>query len=172
MIEVRVGQATELDDFALLLEQAGSWLLARGIAQWPPGSNRRQLPMLRAMVDQGVLALAYESDPSLRLAGGCIVTTLETPEWQASDGEAASLHKLVVARAFAGRGLAARLVAWAEFWAREQGLVRLRLDCWDESTVLRRFYRDRGFEELHCVESHGIPVRLFEKRLARTHSET
>ena len=102
----------------------------------------------------------------LGFAGGCIVTTLDTPEWQDSAPHAATLHKLVVARAFAGQGLGRDLVSWGEAWARDRRLAALRLDCWDENLVLRSFYRELGFSELHSVEAHGTNVRLFEKRLA------
>ena len=71
-------------------------------------------------------------------------------------------------QALAGYGLGGRLVAWAESWALDRGLASMRLDCWDENTALRRFYRELGYRELQAVESYGTPVRLFEKHLDRT----
>ena len=155
----------QLDEFVELLEQAGAWLWHRGIAQWPPGSSRPQLPLLRAMVDAGALVLARDGT---RLVGGCIPTILDTAEWQDGTASAATLHKLVVARPYAGQQLGRQLVRCAGAWARERGLSALRLDCWDENQALRRFYRDLGFAELHAVESHGTTVRLFEERLRRS----
>ena len=162
MIEIRARSEEQLGDFVELLEEAGAWLWERGIAQWPPGSSRAQLPLLRAMLQEGVLVLAGGDE---RPAGGCIVTTTPTAEWEDHEHRAATLHKLVVTREFAGRGLGGRLVAWAESWAREHDRLLLRLDCWDGNRFLRKFYRDLGFEELQVVESHGAPVRLFERRL-------
>ena len=103
-----------------------------------------------------------------RLAGGCILTHTPTPEWDGKPGAALYLHKLAVARFAAGRGLGQRLLAESERHATAQRLELLRLDCWDGNDVLRRYYRDAGFQEGDAVESYGYRVRLFEKRVAST----
>ena len=57
------------------------------------------------------------------------------------------------------------LLRWTEQWSAARGLPCIRLDCWDESAVLRRYYRERGFTELDAVTSFDTQVRLFEKSL-------
>lgn len=54
-IEARGAEA--LPGFIDLLEEAGKWLFERGIAQWPPGSNRALEPQLRAWLERGALLL-------------------------------------------------------------------------------------------------------------------
>jgi GNAT superfamily N-acetyltransferase len=157
------GTGHDLPRFAELLEELGAWLWERGIHQWAAGSSRAQLPLLSRYVDSGALLLARDAD---RLAGGCIVTSVASPEWSERPGPAAYVHKVAVARHAAGRGLGARLLGAAADWAREREWPRLRLDCWDGNAVLRRYYRDRGFAELDAVPSHGYIVRLFERTLA------
>ena len=154
--------AETLPEFIELLEEAGGWLFARGIAQWPPGSNRAQEPSFRVQLERGAL-LVVDADDGL--AGGCLVTTDRYEAFAERRGEAAYLHKLAVARAAAGGGLGARIVAGAEAWARGQGLPCVRLDCWDGSTTLRAFYRGLGYQELGAVPEHGYEVQLFEKAL-------
>ncbi len=149
-----------LDPFVDLLEDLGAWLWSQGIEQWAPGSNRAQRPLFERFLNEGVLAMACDRG---RIAGGCIVTREPTAEWAERPGAAGYLHKLAVARSFAGRGLGAELLDWAERWTRSQGLAALRLDCWDGNEALRGYYREAGFDELEAVESHGYLVRLFDK---------
>jgi GNAT superfamily N-acetyltransferase len=160
---IAAGEPRDLYAWVELLEEAGSWLWERGVHQWEPGSNRRQVDLLRRLLEEGVLVLARAQD---RLAGGCILTRTPTPEWDGHGGDAIYLHKLVVARFAAGRSLGQRLLAWSERWTAGQGAPLLRLDCWDGNQWLRRYYRDAGFDERESVESHGYPVRLFEKPIA------
>ncbi|MCZ6465192.1 MAG: GNAT family N-acetyltransferase [Proteobacteria bacterium] len=98
-------------------------------------------------------------------AGACLLAAEPGPAWAArgSPAPAAYLYKLAVARFAAGRQIGHRLVAWAESWTRGRGLPRLRLDCWDGNEVLRRYYRDLGFEELEAATEGDFRVRLFEK---------
>ena len=162
-IEIEAGGALALSAFLDLLEEAGEWLFARGIPQWPPGSNRAQEPLLRAQLERGVLLLARREG---LLAGGCLVTRDPYAAWAHRPGEAAYLHKLAVARDAAGLGLGARIVVEAERWTRAQGVPRLRLDCFEGSARMRTYYRDLGFRELEVVAEHDYQVRLFEKDLA------
>lgn len=161
---VERGSAEELPAFVDLLEELGAWLWSRGIQQWPPGSNRKQLPPLQRYLASGELILARSES---QLVGGFIVSGVPTPEWAGRSPEAAYLHKLAVARPWGGRGLGVRLLQHSCAWAKERGASRLRLDCWDGNPALRAFYRNGGFEELDAVPSHGSHVRLFELVLPR-----
>jgi hypothetical protein len=50
-----------------------------------------------------------------------------------------------------------------DLWARDTGKELLRLDCWDGSAVLRRYYKALGFLELERAPEGEYWVRLFEK---------
>jgi GNAT superfamily N-acetyltransferase len=159
-IRIEVGGATDLDAFVELLESAATWLWNRGIHQWRPGSMRAQRPTLEQWTRAGRLVAARSG---AELAGGCTLVPDPTGEWAGRSGRALYLHKLVVARSHAGRGVAREILAWCEARARASGVPRLRLDCWDGNAKLRSFYRDCGYRELEAVPSHGYSVRLFER---------
>lgn len=158
------GSVDDVPALVDLLEEAGAWLSARGIEQWPAGSNRAQEAMLRHQVAAGTVLVLRDGG---RLAGGCVLSTEIDALWRRHPGRASYLHKLVVARYAAGAGLGAHLVRSAESWSRARSCEWLRLDCWDENDALRSYYRGLGFVELDPSESHGSVVRLFEKALGR-----
>ena len=163
-MEIALGSHEDLNDFVELLEEAGSWLWFRGIRQWPPGSNREQVPLIRSQLQNG--ALLCLRDTAGALIGGCVLCTQPYNEaWRGPSGEAAYVHKLVVARAVAGLGWGARIIEHAERWALEQGRMLLRLDCWDGNEALRAYYRELGFAELDAVTEGVYQIRLFEKVL-------
>ena len=164
-ILIETGTADDLEQFVTLLEDAAIWLWDSGIRQWPPGSMKAQRPTLEEWTRSGQLVVARSG---AGLAGGCTLVPYPTPEWR-SDGEASLyVHKLVVARSHAGQGIARSVLVWCEDRAREEGVARLRLDCWDGNARLRSLYRGYGFRELEAVPSIGYAVRLFEREVNRT----
>jgi GNAT superfamily N-acetyltransferase len=161
-IRIAPGHPEDLDAFVELLEAAASWLWSRGIRQWEPGSMGAQRRSFARWTHAGGLVVARSEGG---LAGGCFLVPEPGAEWAGHAGPALHLRKLVVARTHAGNGLSQRILAWCEERARDAGVPRLRLDCWDGSGPLRAFYRGAGFCELEAVPSGGYSVRLFEREL-------
>lgn len=162
MTRIETTGEAELDAFVELLESLGRWLWERDIPQWEPGTQRRLKPLFAHWLRTGILLVARDD---AGLTAGCIVSRSAVDGWADDPAEAAYLYKLGVARRAAGRGLGDAVIEAAAGWARERGLPRLRLDCWDGNTVLRSYYRARGFAELAAVPAQGFHVRLFERRL-------
>lgn len=160
-MEVALG--TDLDAFVELLEVVGADLWARGIRQWPAGSNRDQIHWFEQQLRTG--ALLCLKDPNDVLVGGCVLGVAPPGVWVERPGRAAYLHRLAVAP-WIGRGWGGRIVRAAEEWALERGRPLLRLDCWDGNEKLRAYYRRLGFRERDAVAVGGYEVRLLEKGLA------
>ncbi len=162
-MEITLGTDADLAEFVELLEDAGAWLWSREIRQWPAGSNREQATWIRSQIRSG--ALLCLRDTADVLVGGCVLGIKPYDAWRGRLGNAAYLHKLVVARSAAGHGWGVRIVEHAEHWALERGRALLRLDCWEGNEVLRAYYRELAFVELETVAEDGYLVRLFEKEL-------
>ena len=64
-----------------------------------------------------------------------------------AQGEAFYVHRLAVARRFAGRGFAHAMLEWAEHEVRAKGRLYLRLDCEP------RFHHGGFIERLHTARS-------------------
>lgn len=171
--EIRITGPKTLPAFIALAEAQASWLWARGIRQWKPGSIRAKHAELADKLAQGWLVTAVV--PGANAAGcrdpdivaGCLLTLLVPPEWQGRAGAGtagpAYLERLAVARPFAGRGLSQSVVAACADLARGHGLGALRLDCWAGNETLKALYRGQGFCAVAEVTSEGHLITLFEK---------
>jgi len=83
--------------------------------------------------------------------------------------DALYVHNLVVRRAWSHRGLGHQLLAWAEQQTAIAGRTFLRLDCFANNPILRKYYENAGFEDRAEVDAHysfGIlRLRRYEKRV-------
>ncbi len=159
--------ATRLDAYIDLLEEAADWLWARGIYQWRPGEHRAARAKLLAQLQAGCLILAEKHG---RLAGGCLLTSLAPPYWPDPRPPACYLSGLVVARWTAGQDLGTQILDGAVEATRQRGRTRLRLDCWDGNTFLKTYYRQRGFTDMGRVQEEDWWVRLFERNVSTSRS--
>jgi hypothetical protein len=107
-IDTRLGTRGDLHDFVALLEDAETWMAARGIRQWAPGSNRAEVAVLSQQLSRRTLVLAYAERA---LIGGCSLTRLPTDVWPDHRADAAYLSRFVVARPHAGLGVSALIIA-------------------------------------------------------------
>ena len=124
LIIARAGMQAVPETDALIREVA-DWLVAKGEPLWGP--NETSYDELSRVTKAGELVTG-------RLAGelaACMYLHNEdTLFWpQAGPGEAFYVHRLAVARKYAGRGYARAMLDWAEREVRSQGRIYLRLDC-------------------------------------------
>src|SRR5262245_41875525 len=106
-VRIEVGGQSDLESFIDLLENAATWLWDRGIHQWAPGSMRAQEPILMEWARSGHLIVARSGSD---MVGGCVLVPHPTSEWAVRTEPSLYVHKLVVARSHAGRGIAHRLL--------------------------------------------------------------
>jgi ribosomal protein S18 acetylase RimI-like enzyme len=77
--------------------------------------------------------------------------------------------RLVVSRAFSGRGLGAALLDWAGLRARQSyGARWIRVDVWTTNAALHAYYKRLGFGSCGFSEASGYPsAALFQKDTSR-----
>ena len=100
------------------------------------------------------------------------ITTDQEPEYAEAgldpDERAIVVHRLAVAPAFRGRGVAEDLMRQAEAVARERGLTALRLDTNPENTATQRLFPKLGYTivgEIGLAFRPGRRFLCYEKRL-------
>jgi GNAT superfamily N-acetyltransferase len=129
-MNIRDARADDAPELAELTTQLGYPSTAADVA--------RRLPHHLGRDDQRLLVAADDDDRAAAWIHVALHRSLE-------DDPYAVILGLVVAEALRGGGIGARLVAEAEWWAREQGLPLVRV----RSNVLRerthRFYLDAGY---------------------------
>lgn len=167
-VAVRRAGPAELGLALGILDEAATWLRARGIEQWP----RRFSPTwLEGPLARGEIWLAWCTGTAMatfRLA-------TSDAAWPDDAADARYVHSLAVRRPAAGLG--AQLLAWMAATAGQEGGRRLRLDCVAGNLRLRRYYEALGFVHVSDATVHGPPgdrsvegpsvtVSLYERLLA------
>lgn len=168
---LRRAEVGDLDDIIGLIDSAATWLRTKDTDQWsapwPSASARfeRVSDSLRAghtwVVTQGAMPVATisfngEANPKLW-------TELEQAD------PAAYVHRLVVDRMCAGRGIGAALVDWAaQQSAQAFGAMWVRIDVWTTNTALHAYYVSQSFVPVRCDPQNypGYPAcALFQRRI-------
>jgi ribosomal protein S18 acetylase RimI-like enzyme len=139
-LKVRQARSENVDEIVETLTEAARWLLARGVEQWPdPFPRGRVEPLVR----RGEFFVArLDAEP----AGALVLRWSDPSFWGEQPDDAGYVHALAVQRGFAGHGLGAGLLDWAEARVVEAGRKFLRLDCMAENAALRGYYERLGFE--------------------------
>lgn len=146
----------------VLIREAADWLIAKGEALW--GSNETSYDELVRVAREGELVTGRVAGT---LAACMYLHGEDTLFWpQAKPGEAFYIHRLAVARKYAGRGFAQAMLDWAEGETRAQGRFYLRLDC-EPRPKLLALYANAGFSRIdpepiqvgeHFVVRHEKPI--------------
>lgn len=165
-IEVRPADPSEAEAITLLLVKAAKWLEGRGIQQWRP--DWFTVEDTAAAIGMGEMYAACEGD---EVVGAFRLQWADSFFWGADegqDGSAGYVHRLVVRRSHAGKGLGLRLLEEAEACSVAAGKEFLRLDCGAGNEALCAYYRQAGFTLRRCVDLRGWQGALFEKQVGST----
>jgi GNAT superfamily N-acetyltransferase len=124
----------------VLIREAANWLIAKGQPLWGP--NETSYEELVRVARAGELVIG-------RIDGEAVACMYlhgeDRPFWpQDPPDEAFYVHRLAVARKYAGLGYAHAMLEWAESEVRAKGRLYLRLDCEPREKLLA-LYRNAGF---------------------------
>jgi len=166
--------ATESDEEAIigLIDEAAEWLRGKGTDQWsepwPTEAERRQrivtaLQARRTWIlwDGHLPAATITAEPDHTQGNGLV--------WPEETREDPSVYvcRLVVNRAYAGRGLGAALLDWAGHAARlARGAQWVRVDVWTTNFALHAYYKAQGFDFYRYSQKADVypSAALFQKR--------
>jgi GNAT superfamily N-acetyltransferase len=142
-----------------LLLEAAEWLSARGKEMWlkdeisiervTPDVEMRRFLVAR-MDDVPVGVMKYQTSDELF--------------WpNVAPNSSAFIHRLAVARSWAGRGISNVLIDYAAELARRDGRGWLSLDCSSDRAQLRSFYERAGFQLCGFRQVNEWHVALYER---------
>lgn len=165
---IAVSQAKTADAPAVmeLLVGAAKWLQSKGSTQWSALLSGDDHHDVVGHIENGELFLFKDGDT---LAG--IVLLMQVPgDWDhhlwGPDGHEPNvyLHRLAINRDYAGQGLGADIVRWAETGISFPGKTVMRLDCIASNPKLNAFYSGLGYTYKGTSPSGFC---LYEKPLTR-----
>jgi GNAT superfamily N-acetyltransferase len=149
-----------------LIDAAAEWLRTKNTDQWaqPWPSEEDRDHRIRQDLIAGKTWIAWEGGTP---AATITADSAENPIWPAETrlDPAVYVCRLVVNRAFSGRGLGAALLDWAGFRAQQSyGARWIRVDVWTTNTALHAYYKRLGFGSRGLSEASGYPsAALFQK---------
>ncbi|WP_460847549.1 GNAT family N-acetyltransferase [Phytohabitans suffuscus] len=160
------GGPEDIDAVLALLDGATAWLVSLGrTGQWgtePHSTNPRRIAQVAAWAGAGRLHLARIDGQ----AAGALVVGDAMPYVPPATEPELYVNLLVTSRAFAGRGVGARLLDRAREIARERGVRQLRVDCYrGDDRALVRYYESQGFTATDTFAVGEWPGQLLVERL-------
>jgi len=159
-------QPADLRLYIDLLEEIAEWLNHRGFGQLPAGTYRHSTDYFSTSIASGEVYFALvEND----IVGSLRLLSEDRIVWPEADDHALYVHNLVIQRSWGGRSLGEQLLLWAEQQAAMVRRTFLRLDCFANNQVLRKYYENGGFEDRGEVAAQypfgTLCLQRYEKRV-------
>ena len=134
------GTLDDVTETDALIRATAEWLIRKDEPLWGP--NETSLEELIRVTAQGELVIGRVAG---ELATCMYLHNEDRLFWpHVREGEAFYIHRLAVARTFAGRGYAHAMLEWAANEARAKGRPYLRLDCEPRPRLLA-LYASAGY---------------------------
>jgi GNAT superfamily N-acetyltransferase len=145
-----------------LIDEAAAWLRKLETDQWstdqwarPWPSRRQRNRRVKRAIRDGLTWICWDrGTPAATLTAD----TRHDPYWDQDEQStpAVYVHRLVVARDYAGLGLGASLLSWAGRTGRlAHGAQCIRISAWTTNDRLHQYYNSQGF--VRCG-SHADPA--------------
>jgi GNAT superfamily N-acetyltransferase len=161
-INLRRVRDTEFDVVYGILHENATWLLSKGIFQWPLDWLESIRPEIRASID-AELFYAVEVENTL----AAVLEIRSAPEvlWGNNQDKAHYIHKLAIQRKYSDRGLGRDILDLIKSKARQKNINFLRLDCVAHNDKLREYYKSCGFNLKDIVDAGEVNLALYEYRI-------
>jgi GNAT superfamily N-acetyltransferase len=151
-----------------LIDGAEGWLRARGTDQWvkPWPTRADRDGRIQTSLRQGMTWICWDRDiPTATLTADPDHDPYWASEHSPPSRTAIYVHRLVVARGYAGMGLGGSLLDWAGRTGRlAHGAQVLRVSAWTTNDDLHQYYDSQGFAWRGNHADDGYPSGArFEK---------
>jgi len=151
------GTLADVAETDALIRATAEWLVKKGEQLWGP--NETSLDELTRVTRRGELIIGRVEG---ELATCMYLHDEDRVFWpQVGRGEAFYIHRLAVARKFAGCGYAHAMLEWAGSEARAHGRPFLRLDCEPRAKLLA-LYASAGYRRIDST-----PIQVGEHFVVR-----
>ncbi len=144
--QLRQARPEHLLDILSLLLDASKWLETKGTTQWD--YYRKDLEgnageVVESMENGNTFVVEKEGEVIASLTLEPKASEFDFDLWgnEAKDEGAMYLHRLVVLREYAGKGIGAALMKWAEAYVKREGKNKLRFDCLASNEGLNHYYQ-------------------------------
>ena len=167
---IRKADLADLDTIKKITEACTKDLIEHNIFQWTEAYQR--LADFKKAIEHEAL-YAYLDNGKIV---GCIMFSEEkdplynTVKWLTEDKKNLYIHRLAVHPRSQGKGIARKLMDFAENFAAKNGLLSIRLDTFSKNPRNIKFYKARGYVilgDVYFVNQSEYPFHCFEKQIKR-----
>jgi len=163
--QIRLATAVEYNALLRLFRNCSELMIAKGIMQWK--YDYPDKAVIRKDLNNGHM---WIHEIGNTVTGTVTINSLEHPaysqvNWQHSCFQV--IHRLAVDPDFQRKGIAKKLMRFAENHCLQEGYESIRLDAFTQNTGNIRFYKDLNYQQIGQVHfnSHQEPFTCFEKLL-------
>lgn len=164
-VTIRLASEHDMQAVLNLREEAARWLETIGSDQWQTvwPTLERQNERIRKSIVAGETSMLYSGSS---LVGTVAVDEFSDPSlWTpAEQAEPAYyMHRLIIARSYAGQGLGAKILDWCCDKAARSEKEWIRVDVWTSNTRLQNYYLDRKFSHVRTLNTDYPSGALFQR---------
>lgn len=170
-MNIRQSKAADLDALMSLFAEARGTIAALGIDQWQGGYPSEAV--IARDIQKGQ-SYCIEADGQICATFALIDDGEPTYDciydgaWLMGDGKGhyLAIHRVAIAVAMRGRGIATALLGYAEDFARQHQMTSLRIDTHRGNVVMRRMLEKNGFTYCGIIYLESGAERVaYEKRI-------
>lgn len=146
-LNIRKGRKEELGAIMALITECVRVMREGGSDQWDESYPNAEV--ISEDIERGTLVVCEEEDGGI--AGILVMDENQAEEYKAIDwvqtkGPHLVMHRLAVHPRIQGKGIARRLIAFAEKTAEEQGYTSIRMDTYAKNAKALQLYQQLGYE--------------------------
>lgn len=163
---VRAAVLTDLPAIWKILESAIQRRKKQGSHQWQDGYPNPEILSRDIELGQGYVLMMGD-----HLAAYCAILINDEPAYDLlqgqwlSEGDFVVFHRVAVATAYLGMGMAKKLLAYIEEFAIQKGIYSIKADTNFDNAAMLGLLEKGGYQYCGEVIFRGSPRMAFEKRL-------
>ena len=166
MIKIELATQNELDRVKEIAEACAKNMIENNIFQWNDKYPSREI--FKEDIKNKSL---YVSKMNQKVVGCIMFSSLKddvykTVNWITKDEYNLYIHRLAVHPIFQKRGIARKMMDFAEDFAKSNNYISIRLDTFSQNPRNNKFYKSRGYNKLDDVyfpKQSEFPFHCYEK---------
>ncbi len=148
---IRIAKSEEISSILELTRACAEYMIANGIYQW-----NDTYPSREAFESDIVKNELYVFEQENEIIGTIVISDFmdeeyKTINWISNTNKNIYIHRLAVHPLHQGKGIAKKLMDFAENYARKNNYESIRLDTFSKNERNQKIYRKRGYKQLGNV---------------------
>ena len=166
MVKIKLARLSDLDRVKEIAEACAEKMIEDNIFQWNEKYPSKEI--FREDIKNNDLFVAWINSEIV----GCIMLSsykddvYKNVKWISEDSNNLYIHRLAVHPSFQKKGIARKMMDYAEAYAKSKNHKSVRLDTFSKNHRNNKFYKSRGYNKLDDVyfpKQSEFPFHCYEK---------